>query len=113
MVKNLTNLFFANKARDFRKVINSLGLFLQSHELDEDEELAGYGMIDEREQTVESMDKKFDTYIRHNLKNIKIVYLVTGIKPCKTTSWCQSHGTWLAASLPICYFTDFAVSAKS
>lgn len=65
MVKNLTNLFFANKARDFRKVINSLGLFLQSHELDEDEELAGYGirktyyknykiyfMINEREQTV-------------------------------------------------------------
>ena len=62
MVKNLTNLFFANKARDFRKVINSLGLFLQSHELDEDEELAGYGMIDEREQTVESMDKKIVYY---------------------------------------------------
>ncbi len=30
-----------------------------------------------------------------------------GIKPCKTTSW------WLDASLPICYFTDFAASAKS
>ena len=51
--------------RGFRKVINSLSLFPQSHELDEDEELAAYGirkiyyknykiyfLIDEREQTV-------------------------------------------------------------
>ena len=54
-----------NMVRGFRKIINSLSLFPQSHELDEDEELAGYGirktyyknykiyfMIDEREQTV-------------------------------------------------------------
>ena len=51
--------------KGFRKVINSLSLFPQSHELDEDEELAAYGirktyyknykiyfLIDEREQTV-------------------------------------------------------------
>ncbi len=54
-----------NMVRGFRKAINSLSLFPQSHELDEDEELAGYGirktyhknykiyfLIDEREQTV-------------------------------------------------------------
>ncbi|MCM1201978.1 MAG: type II toxin-antitoxin system RelE/ParE family toxin [Bacteroides fragilis] len=51
--------------REFKKVINSLRLFPQSHELDEDEELATYGirktyyknykiyfLIDERDQTV-------------------------------------------------------------
>ena len=51
--------------RGFKKVINSLSLFPQSHELDEDEELAEYGirktyyknykiyfLIDEKEQTV-------------------------------------------------------------
>lgn len=51
--------------RGFKKVINSLSLFPQSHELDEDEELARYGirktyyknykiyfLINEREQTV-------------------------------------------------------------
>jgi len=54
-----------NMVRGFRKVINSLSLFPQSHELDEDEELAGYGIrktyyknykiyfvIDEQEQAV-------------------------------------------------------------
>ena len=54
-----------NMVRGFKKVINSLGLFPQSHELDEDEELARYGirktyyknykiyfLINEREQTV-------------------------------------------------------------
>lgn len=54
-----------NMVRGFRKVINSLSLLPQSHELDEDEELAVYGirktyyknykiyfLIDEREQTV-------------------------------------------------------------
>ena len=54
-----------NMVRGFRKAINSLSLFPQSNELDEDEELAGYGirkiyhknykiyfLIDEREQTV-------------------------------------------------------------
>ena len=54
-----------NMVRGFKKVINSLSLFSQSHELDEDEELASYGirktyyknykiyfLIDEREQTV-------------------------------------------------------------
>ncbi len=51
-----------NMVKGFRKVINSLSLFPQSHELDEDEELAAYGirktyykiyfLIDEREQTV-------------------------------------------------------------
>lgn len=54
-----------NMVRGFRKAINSLSLFPQSHELDEDEELAGYGirktyyknykiyfLIDEREQSV-------------------------------------------------------------
>ena len=54
-----------NMVKGFRKTINSLSLFPQSHELDEDEELAGYGirktyyknykiyfMIDERERTV-------------------------------------------------------------
>lgn len=30
--------------RGFRKVINSLSLFPQSHEFDEDEELAAYGI---------------------------------------------------------------------
>lgn len=51
--------------RGFKKVINSLSLFPQSHELDEDEEQARYGirktyyknykiyfLINEREQTV-------------------------------------------------------------
>lgn len=55
----------ANMVRGFRKVINSLSLFPQSHELDEDEELAVYGirkiyyknykiyfLIDENEQIV-------------------------------------------------------------
>ena len=54
-----------NTVRGFRKVINSLSLFPQSHELDEDEELAAYGirktyyknykiyfLIDEEEQAV-------------------------------------------------------------
>ena len=54
-----------NMVKAFRKVINSLSLFPQSHELDEDRELARYGirktyyknekidfLIDEREQTV-------------------------------------------------------------
>ncbi|MCM1283116.1 MAG: type II toxin-antitoxin system RelE/ParE family toxin [Muribaculaceae bacterium] len=54
-----------NMVRGFKKVINSLSLFPQSHELDEDEELAAYGirkiyyknykiyfLIDERERTV-------------------------------------------------------------
>ena len=54
-----------NMVREFKKVINSLSLFPQSHELDEDEELARYGirkmyyknykiyfLIYEREQTV-------------------------------------------------------------
>lgn len=54
-----------NMVKGFRKVITSLSLFPQSHELDEDEELAGYGIrkiyyknykiyfvIDERGQTV-------------------------------------------------------------
>lgn len=54
-----------NMVKGFRKVINSLSLFPQSHELDEDEELAVYGirktyyknykiyfMIDENVQTV-------------------------------------------------------------
>ncbi|MCM1386580.1 MAG: type II toxin-antitoxin system RelE/ParE family toxin [Bacillus sp. (in: Bacteria)] len=54
-----------NMVRGFKKVINSLSLFPQSHELDEDEELAVYGirktyyknykiyfLIDERKQTV-------------------------------------------------------------
>lgn len=54
-----------NMARGFRKTINSLSLFPQSHELDEDEELAKYGirkiyyknykiyfLIDEHEQIV-------------------------------------------------------------
>lgn len=54
-----------NMVRGFKKVINSLSLFPQSHELDEDEELAAYGirktyyknykiyfLIDEKEQTV-------------------------------------------------------------
>lgn len=51
--------------RGFKKVINSLSKFPQSHELDEDDELAGYGirkiyyknykiyfLIDDREQIV-------------------------------------------------------------
>ena len=33
-----------NMVRGFKKVINSLSLFPQSHELDEDEELARYGI---------------------------------------------------------------------
>ena len=33
-----------NMVRGFRKTINSLSLFPQSHELDEDEELAEYGI---------------------------------------------------------------------
>lgn len=33
-----------NMVKGFRKTINSLSLFPQSHELDEDEELAGYGI---------------------------------------------------------------------
>ena len=33
-----------NMVKGFRKIINSLGLFPQSHKLDEDEELAGYGI---------------------------------------------------------------------
>ena len=33
-----------NMVNGFRKTINSLSLFPQSHELDEDEELAGYGI---------------------------------------------------------------------
>ena len=54
-----------NMVKGFRKVINSLSLFPQSHELDEDEELAAYGirktyyknykiyyLINEEEQTV-------------------------------------------------------------
>lgn len=54
-----------NLIRGFRKAINNLGMFPQSHELDEDEELAKYGirmvyyknykiyfLIDEREQNV-------------------------------------------------------------
>ena len=54
-----------NMVSGFKKVINSLGMFPQSHELDEDEDLARYGirktyyknykiyfLIDEREQAV-------------------------------------------------------------
>lgn len=54
-----------NMVKGFKKVISDLGLFPQSHELDEDEELARYGirktyyknykiyfLINEREQTV-------------------------------------------------------------
>lgn len=54
-----------NMVRGFKNTINSLSIFPQSHELDEDEELAKYGirktyyknykiyfLIDEREQTV-------------------------------------------------------------
>lgn len=54
-----------NMARGFRKVISSLCLFPQSHELDEDDELAAYGirktyyknykiyfLIDEKERNV-------------------------------------------------------------
>lgn len=54
-----------NMVRGFKKVINNLSRFPQCHELDEDEELAGYGVrktyyknykiyfiIDEREQIV-------------------------------------------------------------
>ncbi len=54
-----------NMVRGFRKTINNLSIFPQSHELDEDEELAKYGirktyyknykiyfLIDEPEQTV-------------------------------------------------------------
>lgn len=54
-----------NMVRGFRKTISSLSLFPQSHELDEDEELAAYGirktyyknykiyfLIDEKEHTV-------------------------------------------------------------
>lgn len=54
-----------NMVRGFRKTINNLSIFPQSHELDEDEELAKYGirktyyknykiyfLIDEREQIV-------------------------------------------------------------
>lgn len=54
-----------NMVKGFRKVISSLSLFPQSHELDEDEELAAYGirktyyknykiyfLIDGKEQTV-------------------------------------------------------------
>lgn len=33
-----------NMVSGFRKTINSLGIFPQSHELDEDEELAKYGI---------------------------------------------------------------------
>ncbi len=33
-----------NMVRGFQEVIKSLSLFPQSHELDEDEELAGYGI---------------------------------------------------------------------
>ena len=33
-----------NMVRGFKKVINSLSLFPQSHELDEDEELVRYGI---------------------------------------------------------------------
>lgn len=54
-----------NMVRGFKKVINNLSLFPQSHELDEDEELARHGirktyyknykiyfLIDEKDQTV-------------------------------------------------------------
>jgi len=54
-----------NTVRGFRKTIDNLGVFPQSHELDEDEELAKYGirktyfknykiyfLIDESEKTV-------------------------------------------------------------
>ena len=54
-----------NIAKGFRKIINSLSIFPKSHELDEDEELARYGirkiyyknykiyfLIDERNQAV-------------------------------------------------------------
>lgn len=54
-----------NMVRGFKKVINGLSLFPQSHELDEDEELAAYGirktyyknykiyfLIDEKERIV-------------------------------------------------------------
>jgi len=54
-----------NMVRGFRKTINNLSIFPKSHELDEDEELASYGirktyyknykiyfLIDEQERTV-------------------------------------------------------------